>query len=517
MAFTVTKLQQHSQGDLRGASARLTFGKLAGESLADPSLVSTTLWAGATDWSDTIAGSTSYLHSGGTGTLTQTSANMVIAGSNSKRYKFTYTIDSINIAGALTLSITTAFGGSAVVLPIATTGTFTVEFVSDASASSADFVLAATSTTALDAFTLSAFSLVEVSDYPVGGEALTPNMLGLGEFVGDVVLPQGQDGLTYHWDRVAQTIVVMAQSIPQLIVSEVVTVTTDVGTLAYPPAYINSVAVSGTGQVYEIIGANGVPGDNTTVAVNFTTGVMTFHADDNPANVHVTYFPQRPGTFFSKENLVIDEVITPSATPVNLDFRAAAIQYVYGDTTDILFDYTTVGTAPIALSTTVDMLIAAGTTLDFHADEVSSETTVTVTYLKAAGLDGNVAFIDQVELDASNNTAEAFNFTLDVLTGVFPLGDDDLIVPGQGTRLVAEAAGDAVENAVISDYKDTAADIIATWNPRTNNLVSQSTTAIVEFENSYLKVKRNSGSGLAEISANQDLTGVSIDVYVRGR
>ena len=517
MPFTVTKLEQHSEGSLRGASARLTFGKLASESLQDPGFVDSTNWAGATDWSDTMAGSTSYLHSGGTGTLTQANAKMITAGSNSKRYRITYTISSINIAGALTLAITTAFAGSAVSLAIAATGTFTKDFVSDASASSADFVLSATSTTALDAFTLTNVSLKRIPDYASGGESLTPNMLGLGQFVGDVVLPQGENGLLYHWDRTNQKIVVMAQNIPQLIVDEIVTMTSDAGTLAYPPAYIVSIVEGGTSQVYRIVGSGKVAVDNESVAVNFVTGGIVNIVADAPANLYVTYFPQRPGTFFSKENLVIDEVIVPSATPVNLDSQAAAIQYVAGDTSPILFEYDTPGDAPDSGSVTIDMDDGSdGTTLDFHTDEVSSEATCTVTYLKASGLGGDVSFIDEQELDMTSNTAQGFSWILDT-GGPAPFGDTDLAVPGYGVNFVGEDGSDTQERATWSGFMDTAADGIIVWNPRANTTLGAQTGTLENSQISWLKVARDAGMGIAEISADQDLSDISIDIFARGR
>ncbi len=516
MAFTVTKLQQHSQGDLRAASARLTFGKLAGESLADPGLNSTTLWAGATDWSDTIAGSTSYLHSGGTGTLTQTAANQAISGVASRLYRFTYTIDSVNIAGAITLAISTAYGASAIELAIATAGTFSVDFQTDEGAASADFVLSATSTTTLDAFTLSNFSLKQIPEYPSGGESITPQELGLGEFVGDVQLNQGDSGYIFKWDRTNEKIIVMAAgNIPQLVVDEVVTMTSDAGTLAYPPAYIVSVVEGDLTQVYKIVPIAETPVDNVSVAVNFLTGAVTNAAADGPATLAVTYFPQRPGTFFSLENLVIDEVVRGDTTPVNLDNQAAALQYVYGTTDTLVLDYDTPGDAPSSGAVTLDMDDAnGGTTIDFHADEVNVGTEVfAVTYLKSAGLGGNVQFLDDSDRAMAS---EAINWLTSAVADA-PFGDEALAVPGLGVNWIGEESDDTQSRGLWTSFADTDGNLVATANYRTRVFTTDNSTAATSFNISWLKVQPDAGYGVSEISTPQDLSGISIDVYARGR
>ena len=520
MPFTVSNQLQHSVGDLRAASATLVFGKLASESLGDPDLSSTTKWAGATDWSDTIAGSTSYLHSGGTGTLTQTAANQAISGVASRKYRFTYTISSINIAGAITLEISTAYGGSAVELAIAATGTFSIDFTTDEGAATADFVLSATSTTTLDAFTLTNFSLKQIPEYPGGGESLTPQMLGLGQFVGDVQINSDETGYNFKWDRTNEKIIVRSNAnIPQLVVDETVTFAANVGTLKYAPAYIVSV-VAGTAQVYQIIPDAESAANNVSVQVNWTTGVITEHATESNTTLLVTYFPQRPGTFFSKENLVIDEVVRADTDPVNLDNKAAAIQYVYGTTDTLLTAYDTPGDAPDSGSVTIDMDDDnGGTTLLFNAAEANAGNEVfACTYLKAVGLGGDVAFIDDIELDFRNNTAQGFSWILDVnATAGAPFGDNALGVPGYGVNFIGEDGSNVQERAQWSSYLDTAADGTIIWNPRANTALGAQTGTLDNSQLSWLKVQSDTGSGLSEIATPQDLSGITLTVYATGR
>lgn len=140
-------------------------GTLGAETLTDGDMSSSTNWAGVTDWSDTIGGTTTYAHSGGTGTLTQTAAQRVTnnEGSNARWYKFTYTVSSVTNVGANVLTITNAFAASTVTLDISSNATRSVIFQAHATAAdTADFVLSATSDTASDTFTLDDLILKEV-------------------------------------------------------------------------------------------------------------------------------------------------------------------------------------------------------------------------------------------------------------------------------------------------------------------------------------------------------------------
>ena len=356
------------------------------------------------------------------------------------------------------------------------------------------------------------------SSYLTGGESLTPTLLGLGQFVGDIEISNIEDGYQFEWNSSSQLLKVMAtSSIPQLIVDEVVTMTTDFGTLAFPPAYIVSI-VEGATQVYRIVGAGKVAVDNVSVAVNFLTGRIDNIAADAPATLLVTYFPQRPGTFFSLENLVLDESIVPSATPVNLAFQAAAIQYVAGDTTPILFEYDTPGDQPDAGSVTINMDDgASGTTIDFNATDVSSEATASVTYLKAAGLGNEVSFIDEQELDFTANTAQGFDWTLDT-GGPAPFGDNALAVPGYGVNFIGEDGSDTQERASWSSFADAAADGTIIWNPRANTALGAQTGTLANSQISWLKVQREAGGGgLIEVPSTTNLSSVVVRVYARGR
>jgi len=97
-----------------------------------------------------------YAHSSGSGTLTQANGDLAVAGVDSKYYVFNYTVSAK--AGDPVCTVTTAFGDSAVGLT-ETNGTHSTYFLSDASASSADFVISCTSDSGDDTITFDDMSL----------------------------------------------------------------------------------------------------------------------------------------------------------------------------------------------------------------------------------------------------------------------------------------------------------------------------------------------------------------------
>ena len=157
---------------------------LGAETITDGGFPNSTNWAGATDWSDTISGTTTYTHSAGSGTLTQTAAQRVTGneGSNARWYKLTYTVSAVTAVGALVLTITNAFAASAVTLDVSSNATRSVIFQAHATtADTADFVFSATSDTASDTFTLDDVILKEIvgGDFILGGKLTGGGTKGL--------------------------------------------------------------------------------------------------------------------------------------------------------------------------------------------------------------------------------------------------------------------------------------------------------------------------------------------------
>ena len=115
-------------------------GTLGSESLSETNFATHALWDVVGDFDDT-GGNGAYTHSAGSGTLTQTSGNMAVAGVANTWYAFTYTITSPSGDAALTL--TTAFARETQTLTV-TAGTHTLHFLSNDSPG--NFVISGTST-----------------------------------------------------------------------------------------------------------------------------------------------------------------------------------------------------------------------------------------------------------------------------------------------------------------------------------------------------------------------------------
>ena len=143
----------------KSAQKLITVGPAA-ESLAQPNDPTGTEWDVVGDMADGTS-NVVYTHSAGSGTLTQPSAKLAVTGVNSVPYRFTYTLSSITGVANLTMTITTAFGLTAISLPIID-GLNTVDFTSAAAASSADFVISVVSTGA-GGFTLDTMTLTHGS------------------------------------------------------------------------------------------------------------------------------------------------------------------------------------------------------------------------------------------------------------------------------------------------------------------------------------------------------------------
>lgn len=166
------------------------------ESITDGGFPNSTNWAGAGDWSDTIAGTTTYTHSAGSGTLTQTSAQLAVVIQSSRWYELTYTSSAITDTGAVatTLTLTTAIAERIVNLNISTAGTFSVIFESEFEAN--DFVMSATSDTAGDTFTLDNVTLFEIQ----GGNVILAGQLTGGGADGLKVFATGSVGFSDEAD-----------------------------------------------------------------------------------------------------------------------------------------------------------------------------------------------------------------------------------------------------------------------------------------------------------------------------
>lgn len=290
---------------------------------------------------------------------------------------------------------------------------------------------------------------------------------------------------------------------PALKVEEAVTVTTNVGTLAHVPLYI--VAVQATAG--SVTGAFSVIPTGETpltkqVAVNFTTGAMTFLGTDAVTAAKVTYIPKRGSGYLS--TVTVDESVTAAAAKANLAARAGLVQYVWDDTDGVIVAFEQPGTAPSATHfCTVDINDATNTSVDSHADDEGN--TLKVTYVPYTQIPPG-CFIDDADVTLSS---EVWNFTGD--PGV--TGYHNLVVPGFGVNAIGEDGTTARQCAIWEGPTGTAANLVATWNPATNTVLTNNDTAItilsmpwMILDTTQLTPTTPAGSNAAEATHTHTLT-----------
>jgi hypothetical protein len=290
-----------------------------------------------------------------------------------------------------------------------------------------------------------------------------------------------------------------------LIVEETVAVSSNTGTLAHVPLYITSVQVTagGTTGAYRVIPTGETP-LTAQCAVTFTTGVLTFLAADGVTTAKVTYIPKRSSGYLSA--VTVDEVVTASASKVNLAARAGLIQYVWDDTDGKIAILEPSGEAPTATNNyVIDINDSGNTSIDCHADDASNS--LKVTYVPFTQLPPGT-FIDDTDVTLSS---QVWNFTGD--PGVN--GYNHTVVPGFGCVLVGEETATNCE-AVWEGPSGTAANNVAVWNPAQNKITTAQTGTMTTTAISWMILDPNqltpnypAGTNAAEASHTHSATGIS--------
>lgn len=367
------------------------------------------------------------------------------------------------------------------------------------------------------------------SSYLTNGEALVARDLGLGQLL-MVSIVQGEDGFVFEWDSANNKILArrVGSSVPTftgtaepptLIVEESVTVTADVGTLAFVPVYILGIT-DGASQAYNIVPTGETPVDNVSVAVNWVTGAMTFAAADDPATVQVTYFPHKAGSFFDSANLVVDEAVTGTDGTgyVNLANRAAAFQYIYDTTAPQLLLPSPVGEAPGDNQFELDIWDGTNSKVKNHSGENASA--LKTTYLKHSELQSGVQFVDDADISL---TSGDYNWTEAADRGM-------LVVPGMGHQIVGEETGAGNETAILGGPSTTEANLLARWAPHLNVLATANSSAFVTTAISWLIIDEmllegrtpagtvaDAAAALAEVSSGVNLSAAVVEIFAIGR
>lgn len=194
------------------------------------------------------------------------------------------------------------------------------------------------------------------------------------------------------------------QAIPNFVIEEAVTLTSNVGTLAYPPAMI--IAATGTISAATkplkpiptgVSDANMVAQD---IQVDWTNGIVQTKNSDAVSSLKVSYIPQQDSGFFSRSNMVIDEAVTLASGNNNIANAAAAMSYVYSVAGNkrLLFAHASAsGKVLVTLGSSATNVIAANV-----ADAGSAK----VTYLKFSGLPDASSFVAAASISLSSQAKE---------------------------------------------------------------------------------------------------------------
>jgi len=338
------------------------------------------------------------------------------------------------------------------------------------------------------------------SAYPIGGEALT-----FPGFTPGYVAIEPYGGYTFEYDHTNKKIKAFTPG-KSLIVEEVVTVASHVGTLKHKPFYILSVestATTTTGP-FNVVPKGKTP-LTTECAVDFTTGGLTFLAGDLVISARVTYIPLHQTGPFSSDNLVIDEAVTAAAAKATLANRAAAVQYIYDSTDGNRCVLESVGLAPSATHTAViDIDDTSTTKIDSNAADEGN--TLSVTYIKYAAF----AVYQQLGDGDLTMTSEVYNFN----TNDYGF----MAIPGLGTQLVAETTGSgATVELIWSGPSASLGSAVPVLDFRKNLWSTNEGTALTDFTMPILFIDPLANqNAMLEVGSGVDLSGVSTKYLALG-
>jgi hypothetical protein len=343
--------------------------------------------------------------------------------------------------------------------------------------------------------------------YPLGGYSPSQPYTVLGA----TVFSKNAEAQKYQIDFNQSTgKFVVREPVAPLIVEEVVAVASNVGTLGKVPAYILAVEVTAGGVTgaFRTIPVGETP-TTTMVAVDFTTGGLTFLAGDAVTSVRVTYIPLGVGPFV-EANRVVDEAVvfgSGAGDTFNLANRAALIQHVWNDTASAASRLPTivpVGEAPGSNEIAIDINNSGATTITNNSGQ---DTNVgKVTYWKYSAFVAH-GWTDQADIAATSNAI--------VIGEVLDLGG--ILIPGFGDVLVGEATATNKQQRLLGP-SGTVGTNLAVYNPAKGTITFDAGDSITTCEIPFVVLCSGLLSRpLAEVPVGRDLSGVSFDamLYMR--
>lgn len=254
--------------------------------------------------------------------------------------------------------------------------------------------------------------------------------------------------------------------IPPIVVKESVTLTSNAGTLKYPPAYI----IEATGTISAAVAAMKMVPTSATLgagemSVNWTTGAVATRSADSVSALTISYIPQQPSGPFSYANMVVDEVVALATGNNNLAFRAAAISYAYQTSATAARLVWAHANASGKLA--LDINNSGNTTIS--ANSAQNGKNAVFTYLKYSGFENNVSttFIDQASVTLTSEVKEWGKTAGDRVGG--------LVIPGLGGQLITFHDTSTYDEAYICNETGTPANGLSTFNLVTQVLTTAQT------------------------------------------
>ncbi len=290
------------------------------------------------------------------------------------------------------------------------------------------------------------------ASYPSGGEPLTARQLGLTRVTAVEIDHLSAYRLAYN--RATSKLQVMQPGGPFVIDEDTGTFAAGAAyTLKYRPGYILAVrGTAGSTGTKRIIPAGEAAGAGQ-VAVNFTTGVMTW-GDAAITACRILYVPfGAPG--FTADMVVVDEAAQVASNVITLANRAAAIQYIWNDEDNEILSLVPVGEAPSGAGCAVDINNGGATSITVTSGRITDGTATKVTYIKYVG--NPLRFVDQADRTVTSNVlGPATDTTVDV---------NGLWLPGYGQVIVGETGGAANLQALLTDPDGAVGANVAVFDP----------------------------------------------------
>jgi hypothetical protein len=172
---------------------------------------------------------------------------------------------------------------------------------------------------------------------------------------------------------------------PRMVYEEAVTATDDVGMLTYSPAHV--MYVSNDTKAFIIVDSDTTPVAGQ-VAIDFTTGAMTFAAADSDPTVFVTYWP-KGGNKLLADNLEVGDVVDGTPATGHASISGEVITITGGATAIIAVDVDGTPFKPLidddtAASGEYEVLwdSTGDTVLTGSGTEFSGATSIKITFIK---------------------------------------------------------------------------------------------------------------------------------------